>query len=121
MKPLLAMMFGLLLTTPALVRADDSSRPGEAAASKDARLVPAMKDDVFVGFKVYAIRAGGRFDQPQARFLNGDTIESIDGAAVTTTAGSTALHDKVILGTADAVVTVRRNGQLVTLASKSVR
>jgi len=120
MKTLLV-TFGLLLTTPAMVSADDATRPGQPTALKDARLVPAMKDDVFVGFKVYAIRTGGRFDQPQARFHNGDTIESIDGVAVTTEAGSTALHDKVILGTADAVVTVRRNGQLVTLASKSVR
>jgi len=87
---------------------------------KDARLVPVMRDGVFVGLKVYAIKAGGRFDQPTAKFLAGDTIEQIDGEPVTTDAGTRALHAKVIEGSADAQVTVRRRGELVTLHSRAV-
>ncbi|MBA3538337.1 MAG: hypothetical protein H0T79_01800 [Deltaproteobacteria bacterium] len=118
MKALL-LSLGCLLATPLVAHAD-SAKPEETTPIKDARLVPVMTNGVFVGLKVYAIRAGGRFDQPQARFAYGDTIELVDGVAVTTDAGSVALHDKVILGKADAVVTVRRQAQLVKLASKAL-
>jgi len=113
----LALAFLLL---PALAAADDAptERSGEQQTI-DARLVPLVRDGVFVGLKVYAIKPGGRFDQPTARFRAGDTIEQIDGEAVTTDAGTRALHDKVVRGTADATVTVRRAGTLVTLYSKA--
>jgi type II secretory pathway component PulC len=108
-----------LLTGPAIAHADDV-RPARSVDIREARLVPVTKDGTFIGLRVYSVRAGGRFDQPQARFQNGDLIETIDGVAVTTGDGTIALHDKVILGTADASITVRRKGQLVTLASKAI-
>jgi hypothetical protein len=80
-----------------------------------------MKEGVFIGLRVYAIRPGGRFAQPQAPFENGDVIEAVDGVAVITEAGARALHDHVIRGDADARVTVRRRGGVVELASKAIR
>lgn len=90
-----------------------------APTTSDGRLVPVLRDGVFVGLKVYAIRAGGRFDQPTAKFQAGDTIEQIDGVAVTTDAGTRALHDKVIEGRGDATVSLKRAGKPVTLHSKA--
>ncbi|MBA3394977.1 MAG: hypothetical protein H0T89_20190 [Deltaproteobacteria bacterium] len=90
-----------------------------APTTSDARLVPVIRDGVFVGLKVYAIRAGGRFDQPTAKFHAGDTIEQIDGVAVTTDAGTRALHDKVVEGRGDATITIKRAGKPVTLHSKA--
>ncbi len=90
-----------------------------APTTSDGRLVPVLRDGVFVGLKVYAIRPGGRFDQPTAKFQAGDTIEQIDGVAVTTDAGTLALHDKVIEGRGDATVSIKRAGKPVTLHSKA--
>jgi hypothetical protein len=123
MKTFRALALGLLLATPLPALADDSPSkpaPAEAAAVRDARLVPVLREGAFVGLKVYAIRPGGRFDQPQSPFHNGDTIEEIDHVPVTSDTGTTALHDKVIVGKADAVVTVRRAGKVVMLTSKAV-
>jgi hypothetical protein len=106
-----------LFVAPAVAMAEDNSPPSSTAI-KDARLVPAMKDGALVGLKIYAIRPGGRFDQPQAPFLNGDTIQSVDGVFVMLEAGAKALHDNVIEGKADAEVVVLRKGATVTLASK---
>ncbi len=83
--------------------------------------MPLMRDGVFAGLKVYAIRRGGRFDQPEARFQAGDVIEQVDGLVVTSDAGTRALHDRVIAGRADATVIVRRAGAVVTLTSRAVR
>ena len=115
----LLFVFGLSLATPLFGRADDAP-PIRSADVRDARLVPTMKEGVFVGLKVYAIRPGGRFAQPQAPFENGDLIEAIDGVAVVTDEGTRALHDKVILGKADAIVTVQRRGAAIGLASKAL-
>jgi hypothetical protein len=104
-----------------VVRADDASIGLAVSKIKDARVVPLMKDGVFIGLKVYAIRPSGRFDQPSARFHNGDMIDTIDGEKVTSDAGARRLHDNVIEGKADAVVVVRRGNQLVTLTSKAMR
>ena len=109
-----------LFVAPALAVAEDKSPPAPET-TKDARLVPAMKNGVFVGLKIYAIRPGGRFDHPQCRFQNGDTIQSVDDVSVTLDAGATALRDKVIAGRADAVVVVLRKGASVTFTCKAVR
>ncbi len=119
MKTLRAiMMFGLLLTTPVVAAADDvHDAPAADAAMKDARLVPVLRDGTFVGLKVYAIRAGGRFDR--VGFRNGDTIEAVDNEPVTSEAGTRALHDKVVLGKADAQITLRHEGKVLTITSKA--
>lgn len=111
---ILVMMLGLLVA-PSLAAADDLAPPSQPQ-TQDARLVPVMQDGKFVGIKVYAIRQGGRF--AAAAFQNGDTILTIDGEPVTTDAGKQALNDKVIRGTADATVVVKRRGNQVTLTSK---
>jgi hypothetical protein len=121
MKILSALLFlGLAVHAPAFAGADPGAKPAYAD-TKDARLIPVLKDDVFVGLKVYAIRDGGRFDQPAGKFEPGDTIETVDGAAVTTEAGAKALYDKVIRGAADTVVTVRRKGEVVSLTSTAIK
>lgn len=110
----------MLVAAPAAAFADTAKQPVSGPQiTSEGRMVPVLKDGTFVGIKVYAIKAGGRFDQPTAKFLNGDTIEKIDGVDVTTDAGSYALRDKVILGTSDAKVTLRRQGQVVELLSKA--
>lgn len=110
---------GCLLAAPA-VQAEPPAPPPAEREVRDARLVPTLKDGVLVGLKVFAIKPGGRFDQPQARFANGDLIVAIDDAPASTDAGQRALVDKVIDGKADAVVTVERRGARLTLHSKAV-
>lgn len=114
-------LFGiaLALLVPATVSADPP--PAAADAVKDGRLVPAMRNGKPEGLKLYAIRANGRFDQPTAKFQNGDTIISVDDQAVTDQLGALALHERVILGKADATVVVARAGTRVTLVSKAIR
>lgn len=109
------------VAAPTVVLADPapSEHPLDPATAHG-RLVPVMRDGAFIGLKVYAIKAGGRFDQPTAKFQNGDTILAVDGEAVTTDAGTRALHDKVLLGKADATVSLQRAGKAMTLQSKAV-
>ncbi len=121
MQLLRALVIGLLVISPTLADADDTASPVASPNTKDARLVPLRKDGVVVGLKVYAIRAGGRFDQPSDKFNAGDTIVSVDGVPVTTDAGTTALYRKVIGGAADAAVIVIRNDRRITLTSKATR
>jgi hypothetical protein len=105
-----------LLTTPIVAFAEDAKPPATQPA-QDARLVPAMRDGKLVGLKIYAIRPGGRCDA--AKLLNGDTILAVDDVPVTTDAGALAFHDKVIGGSADAVITVTRRGTTVKVTSKA--
>lgn len=118
MKPIL---FGLALALLAPATAFADSPPPASEAIKDGRLVPSMRDGKPQGLKLYAIRAGGRFDQATAKFQNGDTILSVDGLAVTEQGGGLALYDRVIGGKADATVVVLRAGSQVTLQSKAIR
>ncbi len=96
-------------------RADDSGaidrhRPGPVVAPPG-RLVPAYRDHKLVGFKVYAIRpGGGRY--AAAGMENGDTIEAVDGVAVTAEADAA----KVTAARVPVNVTVRRHAtQLLVL------
>lgn len=109
----------LALHVPATASAD--SRPATSESRQEGRLVPVSRDGTPIGLKVYAIRPGGRFDQPTARFQNGDTIESVDGVSVLEEAGVAALYGNVIGGKADATVVVLRHGERITLASKAAR
>lgn len=116
MKPiLLGLALALLAPTAALA----DSPPAASEPAKDGRLVPAIRNGKPEGLKVYAIRAGGRFDQ--AKFENGDTILTVDDQPVTEQAGALALYDRVIGGKADATVVVTRKGEKVTLQSKAIR
>jgi S1-C subfamily serine protease len=110
-------LLAALIAAPAIAFADDAKPPAQQQQPQDARLVPALRDGQPVGLKVYAIRPGGRF--AQAAFENGDTIEAIDEEPVITEAGRRALFDKVVNGTADATVTVRRKGALMKLTSRA--
>jgi type II secretory pathway component PulC len=94
--------------------------PPTPTETHDARLIPTYDADaqVFVGFKVYAIRARGRFDA--MKFANGDLLERVNGFALTTVEGAKALDDDVIAGHADATVVVERKGALVTLATTAI-
>jgi S1-C subfamily serine protease len=85
----------------------------------DARLVPTIENGGYTGLKVCAIQPGGRFQS--AHFQNGDIIEQVDGQPITTDAGSRALYDRVIEGSADATVVVRRKGARITLTSRAKR
>jgi len=118
MKPILLGLV-LALLAPTTVSADPSAPVSEQA--KDGRLVPSIRNGKPHGLKVYAIRAGGRFDQPTAKFQNGDTILSVDDQPVTEQAGAIALYDRVIAGKADATVVLLRKGEQVTLQSKAIR
>lgn len=121
MKILRTVLLGSLLLAPMTASAEEAAPPAKTVEVKDARLIPAMRDGVFTGMKVYAIRAGGRFDQPHGPFSNGDTIVQVDGKPMADTEAGIALRDRVILGKADVVVVVERKGQRVTLTSKAIR
>jgi hypothetical protein len=120
MRMILAAVLCLAVPTTTLAdpgRNDRTGTVGKVAAveiaSKEAKLIPTMRDDVFVGYKVYAIKPGGRFDA--AAFTAGDLIEQVDGTDVTVKAGNLLLREHVVNGTTDATVTVRRQGSLVNL------
>lgn len=117
MKTLLALT--LALSVPAIATA--APPPSKTESARDARFVPVMRDGKPIGIKVYAIRAGGRFDQPTAKFQNGDTVETVDGLAVVEEGGSLAFYERVVFGKADATVVVLRKGERITLASKAKR
>src|SRR4051812_22653335 len=115
MRILHALLAAALAASPAPSYAD--STPPNQATSAGARLVPVVKDDVYVGLKVYAIESGSRFDQ--AGFENGDMIEKIGGEPVTTAKGIEALNNNVIRGAADATIDVVRKGAHIQLVSKA--
>ncbi|MCX5746243.1 MAG: hypothetical protein NT062_27515 [Proteobacteria bacterium] len=115
----LVLILGLALSSTAPALADTRTDRTATPETSGARLIPAMKDQQMVGLKVYAIVAGGRFDQPSGKFANGDLITAVDGLAVTTEAGARALFERVIDGKADAVVTVTRKGAEVKLTSRA--
>ena len=117
MKTLQALVAGLLAIAPARAHADDKA-PTTTASVRDARLVSFKSGGKFAGWKVYVVRAGGRFDQPSAKFINGDVIEEVDGVAVVE-AETNAVYDKIVVGTADTVITVRRQGKPLKLTSKA--
>ena len=101
-----------MLFVPSFAAADDT----KTSASVGARLVPALQDGELVGFKIYAIRKNGRSDKAQLQ--NGDTILRVDGVAVITDQGTTALFDKLTSDSSDFTLEVRRRGKLVTLTTK---
>jgi len=111
----LVIAFALALPVVAshVALADDISAADTDAAG--ARLVPTVRDGKAVGFKVYAIKPGGRF--AAQRFENGDTIQKIDGEPVTTDKGAALLHDAVIAGKADAKVEIQRKGTTMVIAT----
>lgn len=129
MKPFAALLLGTTLLASACNNSSSSSPSSaskptatekavadlpQAAATDEARLVPTTDDAKgFVGYKVFAIHAGGRFEH--AGFQMGDVITAVDNTAVTTDAGRQALDKNVIGGAAKATVTVTRAGQPVTL------
>jgi general secretion pathway protein C len=59
----------------------------------NARLVPAIADGKPAGFKVYAIRKDSLVDR--MGIMNGDTIHSINGIAVTTADGALEAYSKL--------------------------
>jgi len=118
MKPIL---LGLVLAVLAPTTVALADSPPISDPAKDGRLVPTIRNGKPEGLKVYAIRAGGRFDQSTAKFENGDTILIVDDQPVTEQAGALALYDRVIGGKADATVIVSRKGEKVTLQSKAIR
>jgi len=118
MKPLL-LGLALALLAPITIAVADS--PPISDPAKDGRLVPTVRNGKLEGLKVYAIRAGGRFDQATAKFENGDTILIVDDQPVTEQAGALALYERVLGGKADATVIVSRKGERVTLHSKAIR
>ena len=120
MLTLRAIAFVLLALTPVFAHADAKPPAAPALdAIRDARLVPTVRDRVLVGYKVFAIKAGGRFDQAQDPFKAGDLIEVADGHPATSTEGQVAIA-AIATGASDVVVEVRRQGALVKLTSKAV-
>lgn len=115
------LIIGVVLALHVPTTASADSPPAKSESRQEGRLVPVMLDGKPIGLKVYAIRPGGRFDQPTARFQNGDTIESVDGLSVLEEAGAVALYGNVIGGNADATVVVLRHDERITLASKAAR
>src|SRR5690349_17701070 len=89
-----------------------SSGSSIEAMDQDARLVPVVRDDVFVGLKVLAIKPQGQF--ARAGFQNGDVIERVDNHPITSEMGARRL-DTFIAGTATTKIDVRRRNTLVTL------
>lgn len=80
--------------------------------SKGARVVPSMRDGKAEGFKLYAIRASSIF--AALGFLNGDTLATIDGTAMTS--ADVALTKYTELRKAKHLeVGVLRRGKSVTL------
>jgi C-terminal processing protease CtpA/Prc len=108
MKILLTVL--ALSFAPSIATAEDKppvAQPGEP------RLVPAMKDGVLVGLKLYAIRKDTRLEK--IGFQNGDTLTKIDGEPVITEAGTRAVFDKLIRGTDDVTIELTRRGQTTTV------
>lgn len=117
MKQLIVALALALAFAPSAVLAEQAPPP-KAEAEKEARFVPAMKDGKPEGYKVYAIRAGGRFEK--AGLQNGDTITHVNGTIATATTAGPALT-QLMDGTAEVKVTVTRKGTpgtQVTVAKK---
>lgn len=89
-----------------VAKAADST---EAKAPTE-RLVPTLRDGKLVGFKTYALARESRYFK--AGCQNGDTIEEIDGVAITTPEDlgriETGLRTNGVVK-----LTVRRRGQLL--------
>lgn len=82
------------------------------AIAKGARIVPAMKDGKMVGFKLYAIRP--RSVYARLGFANGDTLESINGFALTSAEQALEVYTK-LREASNLEVEVMRRGKRVTL------
>jgi hypothetical protein len=63
------------------------------AIAKGARVVPAMKDGKPDGFKLYAIRPGSLY--ARLGLQNGDTLQSLNGLALTTADAALEVYTKV--------------------------
>jgi hypothetical protein len=81
--------------------------------AKGARAVPAIKDGKPDGFKLYAIRPGSLY--AALGFMNGDTVESINGLALTDADSALQAYQKLRDVKSLAVVVVRR-GKMMTLS-----
>jgi hypothetical protein len=80
---------------------------------------------VLVGFKVYVIEKGSRFEQ--AGFEFGDLIEKVNGELVTSDKGTRALYDNVVGGRRQDRRRAERHarsahqqGEALTIAGRSV-
>jgi hypothetical protein len=82
------------------------------AAAKTARFVPAVKDGKPDGFKLYAIRPGSVFDL--LGFLNGDTVEAVNGFELSSADKALEVYTKVRDATQLQIGIVRR-GKPMTL------
>jgi len=91
---------------PSIALAEQAAPP-KADVEREARFVPAMRDGKPEGYKVYAIRAGGRFDK--AGLKNGDTITHVNGTSATLAEAGPALA-QMMDGSAEVKVTVTRKG-----------
>lgn len=95
-----------LAFAPSIALAERAAPP-KAEAEKEARFVPAMRDGKLEGYKVYAIRAGGRFEK--AGLQNGDTLTHLDGTPATDQAVAPKMA-ALLDGSAEVKVTVTRKG-----------
>jgi type II secretory pathway component PulC len=66
-----------MTATTRVAKAADTTETKQATE----RLVPTLRDGKFVGFKTYALARESRY--ARAGCQNGDTIEAIDGVAIT--------------------------------------
>ena len=120
MLTLRCLAFALLLIAPVLAHADKpvASPPATAVPGSGARLVPSKADGKDVGYKVYAIKKGARFDQ--AHFENGDLLMRADGFEAQSADGARAIA-RIVDGSADVKIEIQRKGTPVTLTSKALR
>jgi hypothetical protein len=81
-------------------------------ATKNARVVPAVKDGHPAGYKLYAIRPSSVF--AKLGFLNGDTLESVNGTTLSSVSDALEVFTKLREAKTVEVVVVRR-GAPVTL------
>lgn len=116
MTKLLAAL-ALAISVPAVALAD-APKAAMPSPSQDGRVVLALKDGKTQGYKLYAIREGGIFDRPGARFQNGDTIVKVNGKGMDDEHGYALFLTKVWSGEGDAVVTLIRKGTEMEMAIK---
>ncbi len=80
--------------------------------SRRARIVPSIKNGRTNGFKLYALRPGSIY--VRAGFMNGDTVHSLNGHALTTPDRLLEIYDKVKLS-AKWQISITRRGKPVML------
>jgi type II secretory pathway component PulC len=101
-------MVAVLAGGMTVVATAQAAEPAKPASASTERLVPTLRDGKLIGFKTYALKPESPY--AKAGCQNGDTIEAIDGVAITTPEDlgriETGLRTNGVVK-----LTVRRRGQ----------